>query len=291
MKGQVRSLGLHPGWYFERYRHSLAAHGIKTSFKGKDIRELQKAYFKPYEVGAKLNRYELKPIPRGQRRLSKKAELEEEAAWIENAILDEEDPVSPERRRQLSESLAIIKEKLHHIPGRPPMGAIRAAPKDIPMEEYNYYKGTSGRVPDFVREVTRHADLTKSEIERQAAYEERKQVMADLRAEERVLEAIDAKITRLEPEQIEESELIEPDVLVRRRTDIDFALKKDFPGQNPMETANFYRYRQQDPDKYDAFRMKEMPSGKRIVFGRKKTTSKNIHKKRKWEVQSVLVPK
>ena len=279
MKGQVRSLGLHPGWYFERYRHSLAAHGIKTSFKGKDIRELQKAYFKPYEVGAKLNRYELKPIPRGQRRLSKKAELE-------NAILDEEDPVSPERRRQLSESLAIIKEKLHHIPGRPPMGAIRAAPKDIPMEEYNYYKGTSGRVPDFVREVTRHADLTKPEIERQMAYAERKQIMADVRAEERVLEALDAKI-----EQIEEGELIESDVLVRRRTDIDFALKKDFPGQNPRETSNFYRYRQEDPDKYDAFRMKVLPSGKEIVFGRKKTTAKTYKKKRKWEVQSILVPK
>jgi hypothetical protein len=279
------------GWFFERYRHSLAAHGIRTSFRGKDVRELQKAYFKPYEVGAGLNRYELKPIPRGKRRLSKKAELEEEAAWMEMTILDEENPVSPERKKQLSESLAIIKDKLKHIPGRPPMGIIRAEGKEIPMAEYNYYKGTSGRVPDFVREVTRHADLTKPEIERQMAYAERKQIMADMRAEERVLEAIDAKITRLEPEQIEESELIEPDVLVRRRTDINFALKKDFQGQNPRETANFYRYRQEDPDKYDAFRMKVLPSGKEIVFGRKKTTAKTYKKKRKWEVQSILVPK
>jgi hypothetical protein len=37
--------------------------------------------------------------------------------------------------------------------------------------------------------------------------------------------------------------------------------------------------------------VKEMPSGKRIVFGRKKTKSKDPIRKRKWEVQSILVPK
>jgi hypothetical protein len=50
----------------------------------------------------------------------------------------------------------------------------------------------------------------------------------------------------LEPEELEESEFLEPDVLVKSRRDIVFAAKKDFPGQSPRETANFYRYRQQD---------------------------------------------
>ena len=66
-------------------------------------------------------------------------------------------------------------------------------------------------------------------------------------------------------------------------------LVKDVPGQNPRVTANYYRYRQEDPKKYDQFRVKVLPSGKKLVFGRKKTKSK--HKLGKWEVQSILVPR
>jgi len=95
--------------------------------------------------------------------------------------------------------------------------------------------------------------------------------------------------SRLEPEVIGESEFLEPDVLVKDKRAIVYAAKKDVPGQNPGVTANYYRYRQEDPKKYDQFRVKVLPSGKKLVFGRKKTKSK--HKLGKWEVQSILVPR
>jgi hypothetical protein len=170
----------------------LAARGIKTSFaKYTDIRELQKRFqSSPLEKGA-ISRYELRPIPRGNVRISEKAKLLEEEAWLENALLDEELDLTPERRAEMGSSLAEIKEKLHHLPGAPPISKVT---KDIPLESFHRYKGTSGRVPEFVRELTHNVDLTQPQIEKDAAYERRKAEQADERAAERALKRIDEQI-------------------------------------------------------------------------------------------------
>jgi len=47
VKGQVRSLGLHPGWYNEPYRHSLAAKGVSTSFSSKKSKIISELYGVP----------------------------------------------------------------------------------------------------------------------------------------------------------------------------------------------------------------------------------------------------
>jgi hypothetical protein len=62
------------------------------------------------------------------------------------------------------------------------------------------------------------------------------------------------------------------------------ALVKPFPGDNPRLTKEFARFRQEDPGKYDKFRIKKTKTGKELVFGHNKKTGV-------WEVQSVLVPR
>lgn len=61
-------------------------------------------------------------------------------------------------------------------------------------------------------------------------------------------------------------------------------LVKSFPGENPRLTKEFARFRQEDPDKYDKFRIKKTKIGKELIFGHNKKT--HI-----WELQSVLVPR
>jgi hypothetical protein len=50
------------------------------------------------------------------------------------------------------------------------------------------------------------------------------------------------------------------------------------------ETENTYRVRQEDPDKYEKFRVKEVADGIKFVFGKLKG-------KDKWEVQSIIFDK
>jgi hypothetical protein len=54
------------------------------------------------------------------------------------------------------------------------------------------------------------------------------------------------------------------------------------PGIDVQE--NVIRVRQEDPDKYDKFRVKEVADGVKFVFGRNKKTGE-------WEVQSILFDK
>jgi hypothetical protein len=62
------------------------------------------------------------------------------------------------------------------------------------------------------------------------------------------------------------------------------SLVKSFPGENPRLTKEFARFRQEDPGKYNKFRVKKTKDGKELVFGRNKKTHT-------WELQSVLVKK
>jgi hypothetical protein len=50
------------------------------------------------------------------------------------------------------------------------------------------------------------------------------------------------------------------------------------------ETENTFRYRVQDPDKFDKFRVKEITNGVKITLGRVKRTNR-------WEIQNYIFDK
>ena len=52
-------------------------------------------------------------------------------------------------------------------------------------------------------------------------------------------------------------------------------------GQYPRKTKNWLRYRQQEPEKFSKFRIKEISRARKLVIGKLKSTSK-------WIVQSIL---
>lgn len=225
-------------WYNQSYRHSLASKGIRTSFalrKKIDVRDLQKTYQGADYLKGVQNRFEIKPIERGKLKTSGKARLLEEEAWLENALLDEELDLTPERRLEMMNSLAEIKDKLHHLPGAPPVGTIK---RDIPLESFERYKGTSGRVPYFIHEITGHVDLTQPEIEREARYERLKMKLADERHAEKALKRIedeilagrfDEPITAEVTSEIRRGRVREPEPILMEEEDIlarTFAAKR-----------------------------------------------------------------
>lgn len=166
-----------------------------------DIRELQKKYTKEGEGGA----VERKQIIRVNRPLSGKAALMEEEQWIENILEDQEADISEERRKELGEKLAEIKERLKHIQSRPPTKVVKAT-EDIPIGLYERYKGTSGKLPEPIVGILEGVDLEMPEIEKQARYERLKKEGKEARAAQ---EAV-SRLEKVSEEKAVEGDLDEP---------------------------------------------------------------------------------
>lgn len=211
------------GWHNQGWRHSLAARGITTSFYSKDPRRLERKYLKPEERGAQSfgkNVFEVRP---GGVYKSKKAMLMSEEEYIEDVLNDPKSDISDDRRKELGAQLANIKEMKRHITGRPPTRYVRAS-EDIREGLYDRLKGTSGRVPEVIKEdVLGGVDLGMTEEERIARYERIKRESMDERAKERAIEGMEMEVLSLEPEDLDETDLINQDIMIKDRRRIKYA--------------------------------------------------------------------
>jgi hypothetical protein len=202
----MRSFGR--GWFNERYRHYLAAKGIKTNryFQQRAKKALTKEEFEAIlSKGGVAPGTEIVPV---RRPLSRKTKLEQEEEYYSGVLkgvgVDVDRDLSSIDKTSLPDwvvsnldRLDSVREQLKRVQGSPPkVGVVGETIPEIREGVYDAYKGRSARVPRQVRVIVGEAtDLRKevTPLERMARLAKSKRLSREYAAIHRVLPRLEER--------------------------------------------------------------------------------------------------